>query len=45
MGVEVTLVEAMDRILPVEDAEISDFVQKAFVKRGMKIVTGRGCPA
>ena len=39
MGVEVTLVEAMDRILPVEDAEISDFVQKAFVKRGMKIVT------
>ncbi|MEC7616283.1 MAG: dihydrolipoyl dehydrogenase, partial [Pseudomonadota bacterium] len=40
MGVEVTLVEAMDRILPVEDAEISDFVQKAFVKRGMKIVTG-----
>ena len=40
MGVEVTLVEAMDRILPVEDAEISDFVQKAFVKRGMKIVMG-----
>ena len=33
MGVEVTLVEAMDRILPVEDAEISDFVQKAFVKQ------------
>ena len=29
MGVEVTLVEAMDRILPVEDAEISAFVQKA----------------
>ncbi len=40
MGVEVTLIEAMDRILPVEDAEISDFVQKAFVKRGMKIITG-----
>jgi len=40
MGVEVTLIEAMDRILPVEDAEISDFVQKAFVKRGMKVVTG-----
>ena len=39
MGVEVTLVEAMDRILPVEDAEISDFVQKAFAKRGMKIMT------
>jgi dihydrolipoamide dehydrogenase len=40
MGVEVTLIEAMDRILPVEDAEISDFVKKAFLKRGMKIVTG-----
>ena len=39
MGVDVTLVEAMDRILPVEDVEISDFVQKAFVKRDMKIVT------
>ena len=39
MGVEVTLVEAMDRILPVEDAEISDFVKKAFEKRGMKIIT------
>ena len=40
MGVEVTLIDAMDRILPVEDAEISDFVKKAFVKRGMKIVNG-----
>ena len=40
MGVEVTLIEAMDRILPVEDGEISDFVKKAFIKRGMKIVTG-----
>ena len=40
MGVEVTLIEALDRILPVEDAEISDFVQKAFVKRGMKVITG-----
>jgi len=40
MGVEVTLVEAMDRILPVEDAEISGFVEKAFVKRGMKVLTG-----
>ena len=39
MGVEVTLVEAMDRILPVEDAEISDFVKKGFEKRGMKIIT------
>ena len=40
MGVEVTLIEAMDNILPVEDAEISAVVQKAFAKRGIRIVTG-----
>jgi len=40
MGVDVTLVEAMDRILPVEDKEISAIAQKAFVKRGIKIITG-----
>ena len=40
MGVDVTLIEAMDRILPVEDEEISSFVQNAFEKRGMKIITG-----
>ncbi len=40
MGAKVTLVEVMDRILPVEDAEISAFVQKAFVKQGMAIMTG-----
>ncbi|MDB2390093.1 dihydrolipoyl dehydrogenase [Alphaproteobacteria bacterium] len=40
MGVAVTLVEAVDRILPVEDPEISAIVQKAFVKRGMKVITG-----
>jgi dihydrolipoamide dehydrogenase len=40
MGVEVTLIEAMDTILPVEDAEISAIVQKAFAKRGIKIITG-----
>ena len=40
MGVEVTLIEAMDRILPIEDEEISSFVQNAFEKRGMKIITG-----
>lgn len=39
MGAKVTLVEVMDRILPVEDAEISAFVQKAFVKQGMGVVT------
>jgi dihydrolipoamide dehydrogenase len=40
MGAEVTLVEVMDRILPVEDAEVSAFVQKAFAKQGMKVLTG-----
>ena len=40
MGVEVTLIEAMDNILPVEDAEISAVVQKAFAKRGIRIVAG-----
>jgi len=40
LGVKVTLVEVLDRILPVEDAEISAFVQKAFVKQGMEVITG-----
>ena len=40
MGAEVTLVEVMDRILPVEDEEISKFVHKAFEKQGMKVITG-----
>ncbi|MCR9219970.1 MAG: dihydrolipoyl dehydrogenase [Alphaproteobacteria bacterium] len=39
MGAEVTVVEVMDRILPVEDAEISKFAQKSFEKQGMKILT------
>ncbi|HYF08520.1 MAG TPA: dihydrolipoyl dehydrogenase, partial [Acetobacteraceae bacterium] len=40
MGAEVTLIEVMDRILPVEDAEVYAFVQKAFTKQGMKVITG-----
>ncbi|MFC3124659.1 dihydrolipoyl dehydrogenase [Pseudoroseomonas globiformis] len=40
MGAEVTLIEAMDRILPVEDAEISAFVKKSFEKQKMKILVG-----
>lgn len=39
-GVEVTVVEVLDRILPVEDAEISELARKAFTKAGMKIITG-----
>lgn len=39
MGTDVTLVEVMDQILPVEDEEISKFAHKAFEKQGMKIHT------
>jgi len=39
LGAEVTVVEVMDRVLPVEDAEISAFAQKAFERQGMKILT------
>jgi dihydrolipoamide dehydrogenase len=37
MGVEVTVVEALDRILNAEDEEVSAAAHKAFEKRGMKI--------
>ena len=39
MGVEVTLVEMFERILPVEDEEISDIAHKAFTKQGIAIYT------
>ena len=39
LGVDVTIVEMMDRILPVEDAEISALARKSFEKQGMKIIT------
>ena len=38
LGTDTTVVEVMDRILPVEDAEISTFARKSFVKQGMKIM-------
>ncbi len=38
LGSDTTVVEVMDRILPVEDAEISAFAKKAFEKQGMKIM-------
>jgi dihydrolipoamide dehydrogenase len=40
MGAKVTVVEVMDRILPVEDEEIGAFARKAFEKQGMVIHTG-----
>ncbi len=39
LGSEVTVVEVLDRVLPVEDDEISAFARKAFEKQGMKIHT------
>src|SRR6202012_3251799 len=39
MGAQVTVVEVLPRVLPVEDEEISAFAQKAFEKQGMKIFT------
>ncbi|MDP9127281.1 MAG: dihydrolipoyl dehydrogenase [Pseudomonadota bacterium] len=39
LGAEVTVVEVMDRILPVEDADISAFARKSFEQQGMKILT------
>jgi dihydrolipoamide dehydrogenase len=38
MGSKTTVVEVMDRILPVEDAEIAAFAKKQFVKHGMTIL-------
>ncbi|WP_339336605.1 dihydrolipoyl dehydrogenase [uncultured Maricaulis sp.] len=38
MGAEVTVVEMMDRVLPVEDAEISAFAAKSFKKQGMNLL-------
>lgn len=38
LGADTTVVEVMDRVLPVEDADISAFAKKQFVKQGMKIM-------
>src|SRR3954469_2182464 len=40
MGAEVTIVEVLPQILPVEDAEIAAFARKQFEKQGIKILTG-----
>tara|TARA_R110000796_G_scaffold96719_1_gene202659 strand:- start:40607 stop:42004 length:1398 start_codon:yes stop_codon:yes gene_type:complete len=39
IGTEVTIVEYMDRIVPVEDAEVSKQLERSFKKAGMKIMT------
>ncbi|GIL03374.1 MAG: dihydrolipoyl dehydrogenase [Alphaproteobacteria bacterium] len=40
MGAEVTVVELLDQVMPVEDAEIAAFARKRFEKLGLKIHTG-----
>ena len=45
MGAQVTVVEMMDRVVPVEDADVSSFLEKALVKQGMTIMTGAGVEA
>ena len=40
LGAEVTVVEVQDRILPVEDKEVSAFAKKAFEAQGMRILEG-----
>jgi dihydrolipoamide dehydrogenase len=42
MGAKVTIVEMLDRILPVEDAEVSAFVLKQFEKQGMTVLPKHG---
>ena len=42
MGAKVTVVEMMDRIVPVEDADVSAFLLKALTKQGLRIMTGAG---
>jgi dihydrolipoamide dehydrogenase len=40
LGADVTVVEVLPQILPVEDAEIAGLARKAFEKQGIKIMTG-----
>ena len=42
MGTDVTIVEMLPRILPVEDEEVSAFMEKRLTKDGITIVTGAG---
>ena len=42
MGADVTVVEMLDRVVPVEDADVSAFLEKALVKQGIKVMTGAG---
>ncbi|AOL94865.1 dihydrolipoyl dehydrogenase [Porphyrobacter sp. LM 6] len=45
LGSEVTVVEMLDRIVPVEDEEVSAFLEKSLKKQGITIMTGAGVEA
>ena len=45
MGADVTVVEMLDRIVPVEDKDVSTFLEKALTKQGIKVMTGAGVEA
>ncbi|HSF11798.1 MAG TPA: dihydrolipoyl dehydrogenase, partial [Erythrobacter sp.] len=42
LGSDVTVVEMLDRIVPVEDADVSTFLEKSLKKQGITILTGAG---
>ncbi|MBA4163205.1 MAG: dihydrolipoyl dehydrogenase [Erythrobacter sp.] len=42
LGAEVTVVEMLDRVVPVEDADVSAFLEKSLTKQGMTVMTGAG---
>lgn len=42
IGADVTVVEMLDRVVPVEDEEVSKFLEKSLKKQGMTIMTGAG---
>jgi dihydrolipoamide dehydrogenase len=42
MGAEVTIVEMLPQVLPVEDAEVSEFMAKTLARQGMTLHTGTG---
>ena len=39
LGTKVTVIEMMDNILPIEDVEVSQALEKNFKKRGIEIIT------
>ncbi|WP_408591579.1 dihydrolipoyl dehydrogenase [Novosphingobium sp.] len=45
MGSKVTVVEALDRVVPVEDADVSAFLEKSLTKQGLTVLTGAGVEA